>query len=171
MGSTGFHWKYAPLNLITADKMIVVLKVSSHQIFDFYTWIPYIPKLISSVKWNQRCSPAGSFRSRPQRRLIRSHTWLIYGKRLESDLCCLHSFPELRVTSNKQIKMLTIIQCERAWSENPHTHTHPTPSISQYVTSPVNHFSLLFPRHVVGPSQASACPSSPNPQLIHICSS
>lgn len=71
---------------------IVLLKVSSRWTFDFYTRIPYIPKLISSVKWNQGCSRAGSFVSRPQRRLIRSHTWLVYGKRLESDLCCLQ-FP------------------------------------------------------------------------------
>lgn len=147
---------------------IVLLKVSSHWIFDFY--ILYIPKWISSVKWNQGCSRAGSFGSRPQRRLIRSHTWLVYGKRLESDLCCLHSFPEPRMTSNKQIKTWTLIW-DRWKAEGLNWRNPPPPSISPCVSLPMNHLSLLlyFPPHMVGPLGASACPLS-NPKFIHICS-
>lgn len=144
---------------------IVLLKVSSDWIFDFYTGISYIPKWISSVKWNQGCSGAGSFGSSPQRGLIPPHTWLIYGKRLESDLCCLRSFPEPRVTSNKQIKTRTVIW-GRWKAEGLNRRTPPPPPTSQCVSLPVN---FSFPPHVVGPFPASACSLS-NPNFIHICS-
>lgn len=137
---------------------IVPLKLCSHWIFDFYTRIPYIPKLISSVKWNQGCRRAGSFGWRPQRRLIRSQTWLVYRKRLESDLCCLHSFPELRVTSNKQIKTWTIIW-DRWKAEGLNWRNPPSPqflnvSVCLWI---IFHFFFTF-LHTAGPLQASARP-------------